>query len=208
MTPGRRPTTLAAQLCGFVSKGSEKSNEFRRYRQALTAVYLATIGGGFALLAVSVAVELFMRPHVEVDGPVLSAENPDPAMLLECNQQVQKLYNDLGDETARLLDSPRRSDSADLGRSWERFGRDWVREWHRVDATCRFEDLAGSMGEPYDRMAQVHGDLRAMRLKYQSLLVHFDDEQADELREMRRALAQSRSALEKFQIESAAGGGQ
>lgn len=189
-----------------MSKGSEKSNEFRRYRQALAAIYLTTIAGGFALLAVSVAVELFMRPHVELDGPVLSAQNPDPAMLLACNQSVQKLYDDLGNETTRLLEAPRRTDADDLGRAWERFGRDWIREWHRVDAMCRFEDLSGSMGEPYDRMAQVHGDLRAMRLKYQSLLVHFDDEQADELREMRRALARSRNALEKLG-EPAAGGG-
>lgn len=190
-----------------MSKGSEKSNEFRRYRQALTAVYLATIAGGFALLAASVAVQLFMRPHVEIDGPVLSADNPDPAALLACNRDVRKLYDELGETTAHLLEAPRRGDEdVKLGRAWERFGRDWIRAWHRVDARCRFEDLSGSMGEPYDRMAQVHGDLRAMRLKYQSLLVHFDAEQADELREMQRALASSRRALEELERRPAGGG--
>jgi hypothetical protein len=44
-------------------------------------------------------------------------------------------------------------------------------------------------------MAQVHSDLPAMRLKYQSLLVRFDDEQAAELVRMRRALESSHEDL-------------
>jgi hypothetical protein len=52
-------------------------------------------------------------------------------------------------------------------------------------------------------MARVHGDLRAMRLKYQSLLVRFDEEQSGELRRMQRALKRSRVALEALVEENA-----
>jgi hypothetical protein len=190
-----------------VSKGTEKSNEFRRYRQALAVVYITTIAGGFALLAASVAVQLFLPPDVELEGPVLSQENPDPAMLLACNQSVQKLYDELGEVTADLMAAPGRDQSRELGREWEAFGRKWIHDWHVVNATCRFEDLSGSMGEPYDRMAEVHGDLRAMRLKYQSLLVRFDEEQAAELRRMQRALDQSRRALEDLAEEAGGSAG-
>ncbi len=179
-----------------MSKGSEKSNEFKRYRQALAAVYLTTVAGGFVLLAASVAVQLFLPPVVPLEGPRLSAENRDPALMLACNHQVQELYDQLGTETSQLLDAPRRGDDRNLGAAWESFGRRWLRAWHVVNAQCGFEDLVGTMGEPYDRMARVHGDLREMRLKYQSLLVRFDEDQADELRRMKRALERSRTELE------------
>ena len=51
------------------------------------------------------------------------------------------------------------------------------------------------MGDAYDRMARVHEALPTMRLKYQSLLVRFDDEQADELARMRRDLSSSEKLL-------------
>lgn len=180
-----------------MSRGSEKTGEFRRYRQVLAAVYLGTIVAGFGLLAASVVHQLWWSPDVDVDGPLLEEDNPDPRLLLECNRRVQRLYDQLDRVTLDLLASPRRGQDRDLRGEWEEFGRDWVREWHRVNAQCRFEDLADSdMGEAYERLAEVHGDLRAMRLKYQSLLVRFDKEQSAELLDMKRALDDSRRAFE------------
>jgi hypothetical protein len=186
-----------------VSPRSEKPNEFRRYRQILAAIYFATIALGFVLLAASVAKQLFFKPDIVLQGPAISAENPDPVMLLTCNQKVQSLYDELGQTIAELLAAPAKAAERSLGREWEQFGRSWIHQWHVVDAECRFDELSGSMGEPYDRMAQVHGDLRAMRLKYQSLLVRFDEEQSGELRDMQRALEKSRVALEALVEESA-----
>jgi hypothetical protein len=51
------------------------------------------------------------------------------------------------------------------------------------------------MGVAFDRMAKVHAGLPSVRLKYQSLLVRFDEEQAAELAGMRRALDLSRRDL-------------
>ncbi len=179
-----------------MSSGSEKPGEFRRYRQALAVLYVGTIAAGFALLAASVARQLLWSPDVEIEGPVLEEDNPDPRLLLECNRRVRKLYDQLDQVTLELLGSPPRGETRDLRREWEAFGRDWIQEWHRVNAQCRFEDLADSMGDAYERLAEVHGELRAMRLKYQSILVRFDKEQADELLDMKRALDDSRRAFE------------
>jgi hypothetical protein len=179
-----------------VSSGSEKPGEFRRYRQALAVLYVGTIAAGFALLGASVARQLLWSPDVEFEGPMLEEDNPDPRLLLECNRRVRKLYDQLDQETLELLGSPPRGEDRELRREWEAFGRDWIQEWHRVNAQCRFEDLADSMGDAFERLAEVHGDLRAMRLKYQSILVRFDKEQAAELLDMKRALDDSRRAFE------------
>ncbi len=183
-----------------MSKSSDKPNEFRRYRQALAAIYLATIALGFGLLAVSVVKQLlFRRPAVQLEGPALSAENPDPRDMLRCNDDVHDLYEDLPRFTAQLLRSPTRGKQVQVGAEWENFSRKWLYRWDEVNARCRFSELRDSdMGLAYDRMANVHGDLPALRLKYQSLVVRFDDEQAAELARMRRALDKSREALNKL----------
>jgi hypothetical protein len=181
-------------------RGSEKVNEFRRYRQLLTALYLGTVSVGFLLLAASVVKELFFRPVVQLHGPVLSAENPDSESLLRCNDEVTSLYEDLDQTTLRLIASPSQRQRTDIIAQWEEFSRSWLRRWDRVDAWCRFSELKDTrMGEGYDRMARIHGDLPAMRLKYQSLLVRFDEEQAAELARMRRSLASSRELLRRAQ---------
>ncbi len=160
------------------------------------------------MLATSVAKQLFLQPTVELDGPVLSAEKPAPADLLTCNHRVQQLFDELGDTVTGLMSSPARNDNRKIYSEWEGFGRRWTQEWHKVNQRCRFEELTGSgMSVAYDRMARVHADLRAMRLKYQSLLVRFDEEQADELRRMKRALDKSQAVFTAL-IENAAPGGQ
>ena len=183
-----------------MSKSSDKADEFRRYRQALAAIYLATIAAGFGLLTVSVVKQLlFRRPSVQLEGPALSADNPDPRELIRCNDDVQRLYDDLQRVTAQLLHSPTKGEKVQVGAQWEDFSRHWLYRWDEVNARCRFSELRDSdMGLAYDRMANVHGDLPAMRLKYQSLVVRFDDEQAAELARMRRALDKSREALKEL----------
>ena len=159
------------------------------------------------MLATSVAKQLFLHPTVELDGPVLSAENPTPDDLLACNHRVQQLFSQLGDTVSELMSSPARVGDRKIYSEWEGFGRRWTREWHKVNQRCRFEELSGSgMSVAYDRMARVHADLRAMRLKYQSLLVRFDEEQADELRRMKRALDKSQAVFTAL-VEDAAPSG-
>lgn len=182
-----------------VAEAPEKPNEFHRYRQVLAALYITAVVAGFLLLGVSVAKQLFFRsPVVELQGPVLSPDEPDPQQLLRCNDDVMALFTQLGDNVATLLSGPAHDERGQPGARWEAFSREWMRRWDEVDARCRFSELADSdLGVAYDRMARVHGDLPAMRLKYQTLLVRFDDEQAAELARMRRALNLSREVLQE-----------
>jgi len=161
-------------------------------------VYLGTAAAIFALLSASVIKELFFRrPAVETPRSGLSAR-PTPAELLDCHRGVLDLLSRLGTRTCELLALPPSGAQDEILASWEDFSRAWRDEWDVVDARCRFSELADTeMGVAYDRLAQVHGDLPNMRLKYQSLLVRFDDEQAAELARMRRALDLSREALER-----------
>lgn len=183
--------------------GAEKANEFKRYRQTLGGLYSAIIALGFLLLAASVVKELFFRPVVRLQGPVLSAENPSVAHLLRCHRDVLELYQDLDHVTIRLISRPFRgpaSDQGDVIGEWEAFSREWLTRWERVNAFCRFSELVDTdMGPAYERMANVHGALPIMRLKYQSLLVRFDDEQAAELSRMRRDLERSEELLRELQ---------
>jgi hypothetical protein len=181
-----------------VSLDSKRTNEFRRYRQVLTALYLGTATAGSVLLAGSVVKELFFRrPAVELPASAISVDDPDPVQLLDCEQRVEHLLSLLGSETCELL-APPTSERSELPARWEDFSRAWRDEWDVVDARCRFSELADTkMGAAYDRLAKVHGDLQAMRLKYQSLLGRFDDEQAAELAQMRRALDLSRTVFEE-----------
>ncbi len=147
------------------------------------------------MLTGSVLTALFLRsPNVELTGPKLSADNPNPKELLTCNRDVALLLGDLGAKTAQFMGEP----TARVDRQWTEFSRQWRTHYDEVNARCRFSELAKTnMGTAYDRMARVHGDLPAMRLKYQSLLVRFDEEQADELGRMTRALNLSLAALQK-----------
>lgn len=183
----------------FESKRTGEFSEFRRYRQVLTALYLITAVAGFALIAGSVFRELlFPRPAGEVSVSAISAEDPDPRELLECNSRVLDLLTKLGHETCELLALPPSGSRDELPARWEEFSRAWRHEWDEANARCRFSELADTnLGVAYDRLAQVHGDLQTMRQKYQGLVVRFDDEQAAELARMRRALDLSRAAFEE-----------
>jgi hypothetical protein len=189
-----------------VSEEVKNPNEFRRYRQILTGSYLVVAASVVLLLTVSVIKELFFRGSpVTATGAAISVERPDPKELLECHGIVLNLLTTLGKETAELLSAPARGDHGELtSRRWEEFSRAWRDEWDVAEARCRFSELAGTkLGVAFDRLANVHGELPSMRLKYESLLVRFDEEQAAELARMRRALDLARSALEPMARESA-----
>jgi hypothetical protein len=118
-------------------------------------------------------------------------------VLVECHKDLLWLLTQLGNETCRLIQEPAASDpQGAISSKWQEFSRDWQDEWDLVNARCGFSELANrNLGDAYDRMARVHSDLPSMRLKYQGLLVQFDDEQAAELARMSRALDQSGAAL-------------
>ena len=177
----------------------KRSNEFRRYRQLLFAVYVAAAAACLLLLATSVARHLFFRsPAVELPKSSIVTDNPDPRELLECNTLVLEQLSNLSSKTNELFERPLREQRVGLARDWKQFSIQWQDRLDVIDARCRFSELAETtMGGAYDRMAHVHQALPAMRLKYNSLLAIFDKEQADELSEMRRALAVSRKSIER-----------
>ena len=169
-------------------------------------IYLGTAAFGFVLLTASVVKELFFRrPAIELPQSALTVDDPDPEVLLDCHRRVLGLLNQLGSKTCELLTAVPSGDRSELSGRWEDFSRVWRDEWDVVNARCRFSELADTrMGVAYDRLAQVHEDLRPMWLKYQSLFVQFDNEQAAELARMRRALDLSRTAFEEKARERSA----
>jgi hypothetical protein len=186
-----------------VTSEKKRPNEFKRYRQLLAAIYVGLAGAILVLLTASVIKELlFHTPAVELPASSISADNTDPRDLLECNDLVLEQLTNLSETTNQLLAAPLQADRRSIASSWKNFSTQWRDQWDVIDARCRFSELAGTnMGVAYDRMAQVHEELPAMRLKFQGLIASFDEEQADELSEMRRALDRSRKAITRS-IES------
>lgn len=184
----------------------KRSSEFKRYRQVLVGLYVSAAGAGFLLLAASVTSELlFRKPVISLPKSAIVANNPNPRDLLECNELVLEQLTNLSAMSNELIArplGPRSNAREDLASDWKNFSTQWRDQWDVIDARCRFSELAGTtMGVAYDRMAQVHESLPAMRLKYNSLLARFDKEQAAELTEMRRALDTSHRAISKQQLD-------
>lgn len=167
------------------------SQEFRRYRQILGGLYLAVASLGAVLLIASILVELFFRRG----GP---APGPTPADLLACNEEVRRLLEDLGEAAADLQrDAARGAPKTELGDRWAEFSRGWQARWERVNTACQFDERADTgLGEAFDRMAYVHRNLPALKLKYQRMMKQFTEEHAEDVADMRRALDKSRSLLE------------
>lgn len=166
--------------------------EFRRYRQALAGLYITVGSLGTLLLISSVVVELFFT-HGE------RRPAPSPADLLECNREVTALLEDLGATAAEIQREAvvGRSES-DLSKRWDDFSREWQRRWEAVNVRCEFDERAETdLGEAYNRMAWVHRNLPALKLKYKEMMKQFTREQAADLAEMRAALAKSRQLLEE-----------
>lgn len=150
------------------------------------------------LLATSVVRHLFFRPVVELAGPTLAASDPSPTDLARCQRDVAGLFDSLDQTAVEIVARPGRVGDREVLGSFEAFSRGWLRQWDEVNAFCRFSELADTnLGATYDRMAEIHGDLAVMRLKYQSMLARFDDEQASELVRLRTEIAEVRRALER-----------
>lgn len=193
MTTADRKTILAPKR---LPSGSRKPSEFKRYQQALAAVYIGTIGAGALLLAASVVKGLFFRPVVQPQVPTLVAGAPDPIDLSRCHEEVTRLHGDLERIAVERLTAPARGRPPDTAPPWESFERKWLQRWEEVNGWCRFSELAApGWGQAHDLLANVHSDLLAIRLKYQSLLVQFDKELAAELADMHRALDRSRKLI-------------
>ena len=116
--------------------------------------------------------ELFARPL----GPVGMSASADPSALNRSPSQRRAAW---------------KSD-------WKTFSTKWRDHWDLIDARCRFTELAETnLGAAYDVLAQVHESLPAMRLKYNRLVADFDKEQADELRQIRQMLDDSRDTFKR-----------
>ncbi len=143
------------------------------------------------LIVTSVVYDLFWRraPH---------RPTPPPADLLECNRDVRRLLEGLGETTAQLQLDAVKGDARDLGGRWEDFAKEWQQNWDLVDERCRFDELAGTP-QPlaYERMAQVHRKLVTIKLDYREMMADFDEGIARELNHAREALDKSRADLEK-----------
>ncbi len=195
----------------------KRSNEFRRHRQVLIALYLIAATAGFLLLTASVVKELFFRKAtVQLSNSSVVADNPGPRELLECHNLVLEQLTQLSTKTSELLARPlqaagkgtdkewnalNRSPSerrASWKSDWKLFSTKWRDNWDLIDARCRFTELAETnLGVAYDQMAQVHEALPAMRLRFNRLVADFDKEQADELRQMRQMLSDSRTTFQR-----------
>lgn len=170
---------------------SHNPAEFRPYRRALVVLYFVVGGILVLLLLGSIAKELFLRPGQR-------PPRPSPADLLECNRDVRRLLESLGDQAAQLQLDAIHGAGGDLGGRWEAFTRSWQENWDRVNNRCGFDLLADTgQGVAYDRMAWVHRNLATTRLKYREMMARFSQGLAHELAEMRRALARSLADLEK-----------
>ena len=172
------------------------------FARSLRHVYLALAAIATLYITASVVKALwFSGPRAALVEARLQTPKPDSKALLRCNDDVDALLQKLGTTSGQLIAEPTRNPlpkGSVLAARWDAFSRDWLNRWELTDLRCRFSELEGMrLGVAYDRMARVHGDLLAMRLRYESLIRHFDDEQADELADMRRALDASRITLAK-----------
>ncbi len=193
----------------------KRSNEFRRHRQVLAAIYLLAASAGFILLTASVMKQIFFRKStVQLSSSSVVPDNPGPRELLECHDLVLEQFTHLSTITSELFARPLRGASendatnaqvlagspserrAAWRSDWKNYSTQWRDQWDHIDARCRFTELAvTNLGAAYDRMALVHEALPAMRLKYNRLIADFDKEQADELRQMRQMLSDSRNTF-------------
>ena len=175
----------------------QHANEFQRYRRGVTVVYLGAAGVGILLLVASVLRQLvFGSPDMRTGGPRISAHDPNPTALLQCNVDVGQLQEDLGRVAASLVRPPAPGEKWKTGAQWENFSRQWLSRWDEVNRRCRFSELSSSdIGLAYERTAEVHKSLPTMRLQYQNLVKKFE-QPAHKLAQMREALEEARREFE------------
>jgi len=174
-----------------------KSGETTGLARTVKTVVLSAAVVGAVVVTASVIAGLWFPTRARAAAAV--SNQPSSEELLRCNRDVSELLEDLAANAARLVTAPDDPGSpATVSTRWTQFSRQWQERWHDVDARCRFSELAGTrLGVGYDRMARVHDTLQETHLRYDSLIRRFDNEQADELSSMRRALTKSRGALSR-----------
>jgi len=154
---------------------------------------LAAIGGLY--VGVSVLASLTWARETVPDGP--RAGEVSTQHVLACQADANRLLDELGRSASELVDI---RDSADgsVSSRWAQFTTGWKREMQAVDERCGFSELQGSgLGVHYDRIARVYEQIPETFLRYDNLVRRFDNQQADELLSMRRALEKSKKALER-----------
>ena len=175
-------------------------HEFRRYRQALVAIYFAVVTAGGALLVASVIWQLVSpqprKAPRDPDAPTISVEDPSLDELLRCHDDLSDLLTRLGESAGELVSAPPADGRAEVGALWNERSRAWRADYERVGVRCRPAELAAAQrGAALERMAEIYADLPAMLRTYQHILEQFDDQLAGELARKRRALDRSREAL-------------
>lgn len=160
----------------------------------LVSFYVVVVAGLILLLSASVLGELLFAPNRDITQPVLA--KGDTEGLTSCHQDVTELFKSLGTKTSELLALAHSTGArSEIATKWDRFSNGWSQTWTDVGARCSFEEPAEPMGAAFDRIALVHAELPTVKLKYQSLLHHFEEEQAAELARMRNALNISARSL-------------
>ena len=157
-----------------------KQPEFRGYRTALTAAFIAAAGLGAVILGASIVVEIFFHPKQRT--PVTLAS------LADCRRDVADLLQRLAEtETGLQLDAVK-GQAGDLSARWDAFGAGWQKDWEAVGERCGFHDDAASGDAAYDRLAHIHENLATTRLKFAALLSRFAKDVLPDVADMRGAL--------------------
>ena len=168
-------------------------DEFRRYRQALQAL----VGGVTAILAAwliaSVAHGLFARPAAKQAATVLEPK-PDEAWLLQCQADVESLFDSLHQKLFDLLDGK----APQPGAAWDEFSRGFATRRREIGQRCRFEgrNPQHGLGAAHDRLAAIYDELDGVQRSYALLLHSYLDHYAARVGEIRHALQTSRKMLE------------
>jgi hypothetical protein len=172
----------------------EDAPEFRPYRRALGAVVAAFSVGAILYLLASIGVSVFSKRRVPLQGKPIDARNVEE--VLTCQDDVERLFRELKDETFRLLGLVGKNDT-DVAEQWDDFSKRWHDRWSEVGQRCRFAELRDrGLGAEFDRLAWAHEDLEDMKLKFAALLRNYIDEQGPHIESIRRSLEASRRGLE------------
>jgi hypothetical protein len=159
-----------------------KQSEFRGYRTALTAAFIAAAGLGAVILGASIVVEIFFHPKQRAPVPVAS--------LADCTRDVTGLLQRLAEAKAGLELDAVKGQAGDLSGRWDAFAAGWQTDWEAVGDRCGFRQPAEAFGdEAYDRLARVHENLSTTRLKFAALLSRFAKDVLPDVTDMRSALS-------------------
>lgn len=159
-----------------------KHPEFRGYRTALTAAFIAAAGLGAVVLGASIVVEVFFHPKPHTPARLAS--------LADCRRDVADLLGRLAEAEAGLQLDTVKGQGGDLSARWDAFVAGWQADWEAVGDRCGFRGHVGAdVGDAaYDRLAHVHENLATTRLKYAALLSRFAKDVVPDVTDMRSAL--------------------